>query len=347
MDDDLVLRYDEIRRRSDMFWLRRYSGLWPIEAQGHTFLANAILSVGRVLFGDKWNDDIPRMSMLPIFHRHRPLVTDGFDATYAVGLLRQHRPGSLSSHTKVGPPLSPDEWKAAFEVYETYERARNAQANEWMFQHILPRMTVALADGALRAACRIGSEFRSVDPSAWIDERASYPRFLESQMNMEKPDVQQWPGIYEQLLSAHPRELLDGNSWIFLTRESLQGYLKALGAPADEGHSSQSPMTSLPEGHLKALVGKADQIISERSWITPTQDNMHEVLKEAIQPAGYFVSRGRMRDALPQSWPKKQGPRGQKLAPEQIEDLRHELSQELRRLLGRNSAGINPRINSA
>lgn len=334
MQDDLVLQYDEIRRRSDTFWLRRYQGLWPIEAQGHTFLGNAILSVGRVLFGDKWDDDIPRMSMLPIFHRRRPLVTDGFDATYAVGLLRQHSPGSLSSHTKVGPPLSPDEWKAAFEVYETYERARNAQANEWMFRHILPRMTVALADGVLRAVCRIGTEFRSVEARAWIDERASYPRFLESQMNIEKPDVQQWPGIYEQVLSAHPPELLDGNSWIFLTRESLHGYLKTVGgAPSEDGDADQPPRKPLPEKYLKELVGKTDRVLSERSWIAPTQEAMRTVLNHSIEAAGYFVSRPRVRDALPEAWPKKTGPKGEKLTPEQLEDLQHELSQELRRLL--------------
>jgi hypothetical protein len=58
MQQDLVIQHDEIRRRSDTFWLRRYQGLWPIEAQGHTFFANAILSVGRVLFGSQWDDDI-------------------------------------------------------------------------------------------------------------------------------------------------------------------------------------------------------------------------------------------------------------------------------------------------
>lgn len=337
MQDDLVLQYDEIRRRSDTFWLRRYQGLWPIEAQGYTFLANAILSVGRTLFGDRWDDDIPRMSMLPIFHMARPLVTDGFDATYAVGLLRQYRPAALSSPAKVGPPLSPDEWKAAFEVYETYERARNSQANEWMFQHILPRMTVALADGVLRAVCRIGTEFRTVEGSAWVDERVSYPRFLESQMNIERPEVQRWPGIYEQVLSAHPPELLDGNSWIFLTRESLQGYLKALGVtPSEDGRAAQPPTKRLPETYLKALVEKTNHILSERSWITPTQGEMNEMLNVTVQAAGYSVSRLRIRDALPQAWPKKTGPRGDRLTPEQIEYLQHELSQELRRLLRRN-----------
>lgn len=328
MQQELALRYDEIRRRSDAFWLRRHRGLWPLETRGHVFLANAVLQVGKALFGDEWDDDIPRRSMLPAFKPTNPIVTDGFDAAYALGLLRQYRPQVLSSPQKL-PPLSPAEWGAAFEIYRLHEHDRNARASEYMFRGVLPRMTVALADGALRAACRIGNEYRAVNADLWIDEAASYPRFVESQMNLDRPEIQRMPDIYEQVLSPLPRELLEGNSWIFVTGESLQSYLKTLGSssPASGSEADKKP---LPDGLLTKLMAFLERL-AKPPMATPTQTQLTEVLNGAI--GEYHVSNHRLRDAWPTSWPKKTGPRGQKLGDSELQELRQELSQELRRLL--------------
>ncbi|TIQ35993.1 MAG: hypothetical protein E5X48_11245 [Mesorhizobium sp.] len=330
MRQNLALRYDEIRRRSDAFWLRKHQGLWPLETRGHVFLANAILQVGEALFGEGWDDDIPRRSMLPPLIPSHPIVTDGFDAAYALGLLRQYRPHVLSSPHKPAP-LSPDEWRAAFEVYKLHEHDRNARASEYMFRGVLPRMTVALADGDLRAVCRIGSEYRPVNADLWIDEGASYPRFVESQMNLDRPDIQQLPALYEQVSSPLPRELLDGNSWIFITGDSLQAYLKLLGGssledPADAGQRKKP----LPEGLLTKLMVFIEDL-AKPPMGTPTQTQMTEVLNAAI--GEYHVSHHRVRDSWPKSWPTKTGPRGQKVEGTQLLELRHELGQEFRRLL--------------
>ncbi|MER8531688.1 hypothetical protein NKH61_10620 [Mesorhizobium sp. M1005] len=331
MQQELALQYDEIRRRSDAFWLRRHQGLWPIEARGHIFLGNAILQVGRALFGDRWDDDIPRQSMLPVLIPPNPIVTDGFDQDYAFGLLRRYRPQALSSPQKMAPPLSPDEWRAAFEVYRLREHDRNARASEYMFRGVLPHMTVALANEALRAVCRIGNEYRPVSPDFWVDEGASYPRFVESQMNLDRPDIQQLPNLHEQLSSSLPRELLDSNSWIFLTGDSLQKYLKVLGAdgPHVSANGNKKP---LPDGFLTKLIFFAETLLSQSSSEYPTQLEMTETLNAAIDFGGYHASNHRVRSVWPNSWTTKPGPRP-KLNEAQISKLQQELSQELRRLL--------------
>jgi hypothetical protein len=69
---------DEIRRRSSSFWARKKS--WPIESQGFVLLANAMLRVGSVMFGEEWHGDEPHRFALPIFDRIRPVHAQGFYA---------------------------------------------------------------------------------------------------------------------------------------------------------------------------------------------------------------------------------------------------------------------------
>jgi len=78
------------------------------------------------------------------------------------------------------------EWKAALEIYENHELAANLGALQIMMQ-LQREMTAALADGILKAECRVGNEFQPVPTSLWIDEGAAFPRFLEGQMNLNQP----------------------------------------------------------------------------------------------------------------------------------------------------------------
>lgn len=209
--------------------------MWPIEVQGHRFLAAAILEAGPLLFSD-WTGDEPYLWFVPAMDSSRRYVEDGHDAAYASSLLRLFRPDLFAQIcSRNGPPLLNEEWYAAEEIYRTHIHTPRALAATKMAA-IHKRMTVALANGDLVSVTRTDGKFRAIPPDHWVDESISYARFLESQMDPSRPNIQNWPTALSQIppFASRPT-LVPGNDWIFVTAASLEAFLNSLKA------SSKSP----------------------------------------------------------------------------------------------------------
>ncbi|TIP25684.1 MAG: hypothetical protein E5X67_23805 [Mesorhizobium sp.] len=219
------------RARSRLFWHRLHKGLLPLDTGSHVLLANAMLQSGAAMFGEAWHGDELYRAHLPILMPQLPKWADGADADYALELVTIFRPEALAVEAgaprdKYSNPLTPDEWKAAEELYEIHEKGRNLLSIK-MAHTIRRTMTRALIDGVLVSATRDRGEYREITARHWNDEPATVWRFIESQMYPADPWKENWPTALEELTRRKaPPALVPGNAWLFVTRASLLPFLE-------------------------------------------------------------------------------------------------------------------------
>ncbi|RWO78006.1 MAG: hypothetical protein EOS18_20305 [Mesorhizobium sp.] len=258
------------RARSRLFWHRLHQGLLPLDTGSHVLLANAMLQSGAAMFGDAWHGDELYRAHLPILMPQLPKWADGADADYALELVTIFRPEALAvepgaPRDKYSNPLTPDEWKAAEELYEIHEKGRNLISIK-MAHTIRRTMMRALIDGILVSATRDRGEYREIPARHWNDEPATVWRFIESQMYPADPWKENWPTALEEWARYEaPPALVPGNDWIFVTRGSLDALKRELSRT-----SRRSETKPFPEAEMKRLFKafmEANPMASREAWV--------------------------------------------------------------------------------
>ncbi|RWO54143.1 hypothetical protein [Mesorhizobium sp.] len=278
--------------------------MWPIEVQGHVLLATAVLEVGRLLFPD-WSGDEPSLWFVPALDGSRPYFADGHDAIYAGCLLAQYRPELFAQIcSRKASRLLPEDWFAAEEIYRTHIEAPRALATKKMMA-IHRRMTAALANGELASATRTEGRFCLIPPAHWVDESVAYARFIESQMDPTRPDIQNWPTIYQTPPFASRPTLVPGNDWIFVTRASLQAFLAALG---DGRHKDRRETRYYPDERIDAeLKSIYDQIVAGTIEQPADRAALVDLMCTILEGVQKDTVKKRFAQTRPSWW--KQGPK--------------------------------------
>jgi hypothetical protein len=218
---------------------------WPRDTASHVFLARAVYEIGTSLFGDDWGAAVDIIQEFePAFTRWPSERTQGA-VHRAHDLLAHHRPEFGRTRRRANQRvrgLDPEEWLAADQVV--------AKLNEEVgpgirrFQNIKESITQQAQAGKLVIAIRPlpGGEFREAPPWWWNSE-AIDSRFQMCQLNPEEPFSSGFAG--------------DGYHWIYVTRASLDGYIRSLA----------------PEAKQTVSVENQCQVWLERQFALPATEN--------------------------------------------------------------------------
>ncbi|WP_161850400.1 hypothetical protein [Bradyrhizobium sp. CCBAU 051011] len=230
------------------FWLK--SNDWPRDTASHIFLARAMDSIGKVLFGENWHGVLDITSelppSLPISMRHTDIST----RNRAYDLLVKHRPdrGLTPRGTSRSRELCEEEWSAARDVVSEQRAAVRPSVDR--FKGVEQALLSGAESGKIFTAFRStdGGQFTDMPAWWWNTEKISN-RFLRCQINPRDPFGAGFAG--------------KDYCWIFVTHESLHTYLNGLWKPTSEVSEPPTPALADPGSYydLVPLPGKKQQAV--------------------------------------------------------------------------------------
>ena len=220
------------------FWKNHF--LWPEDTPSHVFLARAILKVGEVLYGDKWNGKEPLAEQVEPL----PETLDPFTVTAEVlrgsSLLLEYSPDyrrRCDARSKLVSPTE-EEWATIVPVAKALAEERRQSLMR--FYDVCQRLARTFRNGVVLTSCRAfdGGPVRDLDCSIWNTEYF-WGRFDSCRIDLSDPFSQRpssqsgsWlfveTACFERALSGAQDDCRTGTDLATLNSVYLSPYVRCM-----------------------------------------------------------------------------------------------------------------------